>query len=193
MSVPDGLGPEIPRPIDIDAAIALLRRRWRWIVAFGVGCAFLGVVALTLVGTATIASVYLIALFMILVGGSEIVLCVNSHVLSNRVLLVLVGLLYILAGSFALANPLTGAAGFTLMLGAALFATGILRIFFGMSLPHGPTEFVTLAGVITTLLGMLILFGWPENSAFILGMFLGVDLLFYGASWIGFGLYLRKS
>jgi uncharacterized membrane protein HdeD (DUF308 family) len=193
MSLPEGAGPGLPRRIDLDAAIAHLKSRWPWFIAFGVVSALLGLTALTLVGTATIASVYLIALFMIFVGGSEIVLGVNAHVWSNRLLLVVVGLLYIVAGAFALANPLTGAAGLTLLLGASLFATGLVRIYLGVKLPHGPSGLVVLAGVITTLLGMLILFGWPENSIFVLGIFLGVDLLFYGASWIGFGFVLRNS
>jgi uncharacterized membrane protein HdeD (DUF308 family) len=191
MSFPGGLGP-VPKA-DLQAAIAVMRSRWPWIVAFGVACSLLGVAALTLVGATTLASVYMIAIFIIFVGGSEIVLAINSHVWSNRILLVMVGLLYIVVGSFALANPLTGAAGFTLMLGASLFATGVLRIYFGVKLPHGPSGYVILAGVITALLGLLILFGWPENSIFVLGLFLGVDLLFYGASWVAFGLSLRKN
>jgi uncharacterized membrane protein HdeD (DUF308 family) len=193
MSLPESGGSGFPRPIDLDAAIAHLKSRWPWFIAFGVVSAILGVIALTLVGTATIASVYLIALFIIFVGGSEIVLGVNAHVWSNRLLLVAIGLLYIVVGAFALANPLTGAAGLTLLLGASLFATGLVRIYFGVKLPHGPSGLVIFAGVITTLLGMLILFGWPENSIFVLGIFLGVDLLFYGASWIGFGFVLRNS
>lgn len=192
MSFPGGVSP-IPPNVDLKEAIALLRSRWPWIVAFGVVSALLGVIALTLVGATTLASVYLIALFIIFIGGSEIVLAFNSHIWSNRILLVLVGLLYIVVGAFALANPLTGAAGFTLMLGASLFATGALRIYFGAKLPHGPSGYVVFAGIITTLLGLLILFGWPENSIFVLGLFLGVDLLFYGASWIAFGLSLRKG
>jgi uncharacterized membrane protein HdeD (DUF308 family) len=190
MSLPhDALEPL--RRYDLHEAIAHLRRRWGWFVGFGALSAIFGLVALALTGAATIVSVYLIAFFIILIGGSEIVLGVNSHIWANRIVLVLIGLLYVVVGAFALANPLTGAAAFTLLLGAALLATGVLRIYFGVKLPHGASGFVVAAGLVTTLLGLLILFGWPENSQFVLGIFLGVDLLFYGASWIGFGLFLR--
>jgi uncharacterized membrane protein HdeD (DUF308 family) len=190
MSLPhDALEPL--RRYDLHEAIAHLRRRWGWFVGFGALSAIFGLVALALAGAATIVSVYLIAFFIILIGGSEIVLGVNSHIWANRIVLVLIGLLYVVVGAFALANPLTGAAAFTLLLGAALLATGVLRIYFGVKLPHGASGFVVAAGLVTTLLGLLILFGWPENSQFVLGIFLGVDLLFYGASWIGFGLFLR--
>lgn len=179
------------RPYPLEEAVAHLRRRWSWFVGFGALAALFGLAALALASAATIAAVYLIAAFVIIVGGLEIALGLESHRWSNRLILVLLGLLYIVAGAFALANPLTGAAAFTLLLGAALFATGLARIYFGVELPHGASALVIVAGLVTTLLGLLILFGWPENSQFVLGIFLGVDLLFYGASWIGFGLFLR--
>jgi uncharacterized membrane protein HdeD (DUF308 family) len=179
-------------PDDLGQTIALLRRRWPWFIAFGTAATLFGVLALGLTTAATIASVYAIAVFIIIVGGTEIILGVNSHLWSSRLLLILLGLLYVVAGSFSLANPLTGAAGFTLALGAALLATGVARVAFAIRLPHGPSGFVVLAGLITSILGMAILFGWPENSSFVLGIFLGLDLLFYGLSWVGFGLFLRN-
>jgi uncharacterized membrane protein HdeD (DUF308 family) len=190
MTLPDDASPR--RPHDLGHAIAHLRRRWPWIVAFGVLTLAFGLYALTTLTAATVASVYMIAIFMIIVGGTEIVLGIETHVWSNRLALVAVGLLYVVAGSFALANPLPGAAGLTLMLGAALLATGLARIYLGSKLPQGPSILVVLAGGVTTLLGMMVLLGWPENSVFVLGMFLGVDLLFYGASWIAFGLALGR-
>jgi len=192
MSLPDHAGPIFTQH-DLGHAIAHLRRCWAWFIAFGAMTAALGLCALGLTATATFASVYLIALFIIFVGGSEIILGVNSHLWGNRLLLTLVGLLYVVTGSFALAHPLTGAAGFTLLLGVALAMTGVVRMYFAMQMPHGPSGFVALAGLLTTVLGLSILFGWPENSIYVLGVFLGVDLVFYGASWIGFGLFLRKG
>lgn len=193
MTLPDDAGFRPLPPAELREAIEHLRRRWGWFVGFGVLCAVFGIAALALVGLATIAFVYLVAAFLIVAGGTEIVLGVNSHLWSSRFVLVLIGLLYVVTGSFALANPLTGAAAFTLLLGVSLLATGLVRIYFGVKLPHGPSGFVVLAGAITTLLGLLILFGWPENSLFILGIFLGLDLLFYGGAWIVFGLALRPD
>ena len=49
---------------------------------------------------------------------------------------------------------------------------------------------VALLGFVS--LGVLILAGWPENSAYVLGIFLGLDMIMYGASWLSFGLFLRR-
>jgi uncharacterized membrane protein HdeD (DUF308 family) len=46
--------------------------------------------------------------------------------------------------------------------------------------------------VLTALVGLLILIGWPSDSVFILGILLGLDLLFWGTAWIAFGLWLRS-
>ncbi|MGA8170703.1 MAG: HdeD family acid-resistance protein [Methylocystis sp.] len=180
-----------PMPHDIGHLLRHLRERWGWFAAFGVLTLFLGIVSLGVAGVATLVSVYMIAFFMILIGGIEITIGVNAHKWSNRIIVVLVGLLYIVAGSFALANPLTGAVGFTLMLGAALTATGVARIVFATRLPEGPKWYVAAAGLVTVLLGVFIVAGWPENSRYVLGVFLGVDMIMYGASWLNFALFLR--
>jgi uncharacterized membrane protein HdeD (DUF308 family) len=45
--------------------------------------------------------------------------------------------------------------------------------------------------VITLLLGLLILAHWPVSSLYILGLFLGIDLIMAGVAWIGLGFGLR--
>ena len=56
-----------------------------------------------------------------------------------------------------------------------------------------PWIWVVLSGVVTLLLGLIILNHWPVSSLYILGLLLGIDLVFVGASWIGMGLSLRKA
>jgi uncharacterized membrane protein HdeD (DUF308 family) len=41
------------------------------------------------------------------------------------------------------------------------------------------------------LLGLVILAHWPVSSLYILGVFLGIDLVIAGACWIGVGLGIR--
>ena len=69
-SVKTGPFPEPPE--NLRRVIESLRPRWRWIVALGSLIACMGVAALALVVLATIASVYTIAVFMIVAGAAEI-------------------------------------------------------------------------------------------------------------------------
>jgi uncharacterized membrane protein HdeD (DUF308 family) len=107
---------------------------------------------------------------------------------------VLLGLLYVVAGFVTFQNPLLAAVLLTLILGASLVASGIMRIILAFSMKREtPWIWVALSGAITLLLGVLILMRWPVSSLYILGLFLGIDLIVAGASWVGIGLGLRRA
>ena len=38
----------------------------------------------------------------------------------------------------------------------------------------------------------MIVAKWPASSFFVLGIFLGIDLIFIGSGWITMGLALKK-
>ena len=105
----------------------------------------------------------------------------------------LLGALYIVAGFVTFENPLLAATVLTLMLGVALIVSGFLRIFLAMQMTElVPWAKVALSGVITVLLGGMILAQWPVSSLYVLGILLGVDLVFAGIGWIGMGLALKR-
>ena len=54
-----------------------------------------------------------------------------------------------------------------------------------------PWIWVVLSGAITLLLGLVTLAHWPVSSLYILGLFLGIDLIFAGVSWISVGSPLK--
>jgi uncharacterized membrane protein HdeD (DUF308 family) len=79
------------------------------------------------------------------------------------------------------------------MLGVALVVSGIMRLVLAFSTKERMTWLaVALSGLISLLLGLIILTRWPVSSVYILGLFLGIDLIFAGAGWIGVGLGLRS-
>jgi uncharacterized membrane protein HdeD (DUF308 family) len=185
-------GPFPEPPENLRRVVESLRPRWRWIVALGVLIASLGVAALLLVVSATIASVYTIAVFMIVAGAAEIATGLGAKTWRRFVVWIIAGLVYIVVAAFALAQPLIAAAFFTLLLGAGMIATGVVRIFLAAHLGAPLRGPVLLAGMLTALVGVLIVAGWPANSFVILGVLLGLDLAFWGTAWIGFGLRLRR-
>jgi uncharacterized membrane protein HdeD (DUF308 family) len=176
-----------------ESGIAPLRAKWGWIVALGLVYLVTGLVALGSVMTATVASVLVVGVMMIVAGVAEVINAFQVKSWGKFLLWILLGVLYIIAGFVTFENPLLAAALLTLMLGAALVASGIMRIIlaFGMK-QETPWIWVVLSGVITLLLGVIILAHWPVSSLFVLGLFLGVDLVMAGAGWIGMGFSLRR-
>ena len=79
------------------------------------------------------------------------------------------------------------------MLGIALIVVGLLRVFLATQMKQGtPWCWVVVSGIISFLLGLMIVAKWPISSAYVLGIFLGVDLIFMGTGWITIGLALKR-
>jgi uncharacterized membrane protein HdeD (DUF308 family) len=181
-----GLGPP--------PALAPLRAKWGWIVALGAVYVVAGVVALGSVVSATAATVLIVGAMMIVSGVAEVINALQVKTWGRFLFWLALGILYIVAGFVAFENPLLTAVWLTLILGAALVASGVVRIFLGFNMQHGsPWIWVVVSGGITLLLGLIILAHWPVSSLWTLGIFLGVDLVFAGASWVGVGMGLRQG
>ena len=174
--------------------LAPLRAKSGWIVALGVVYLIAGFIALGSVAMATVASVFIVGIMMLLAGVAEIVNAFQVKSWGKFILWLLLGILYVVAGIAAFENPLLAAAVLTLVLGVALVVSGIMRIVLAFGMKEGmPWMWIVLSGVITFLLGAIILAHWPVSSVYVLGLFLGIDLVFAGVGWIGLGLGLRRN
>jgi uncharacterized membrane protein HdeD (DUF308 family) len=161
-------------------------------VGLGVVYVIAGFVALGSVMMATVASVFVVGVMMIVAGIAEIINAFQLKGWGKFLIWALLGVLYIVAGFATFENPLLAAALLTLILGAALIASGLMRIFLAFSMKReSPWVWVLLSSLVTLLLGLLILAHWPISSVYVLGIFLGVDLVMAGAAWIGLGFALR--
>jgi uncharacterized membrane protein HdeD (DUF308 family) len=174
--------------------MAPLRAGSGWIIALGVVYVIAGFIALGSVVMATVASVFVVGVMMIIAGVAEVFNAFQIKTWGKFLVWALLGVLYIIAGFFAFENPLLAAAVLTLFLGASLVASGLVRLFLAFSMKReSPWIWVALSAVITLLLGGIILAHWPVSSVYTLGIFLGIDLIFAGTSWIGLGFGLRRA
>lgn len=171
-----------------------LRDRWGWFVALGILMIIAGFIALMSVFMATVVSVLLVGIMMIASGIVEIVHGFRMRGWGRFFLWVLIGVLYIVAGLMAVWNPLLASAALTLVLGVFLVFAGVARIFLAMQMrSSAPWGWVLASGIITLLLGAMIILHWPVSSLYALGIFLGVDLVIAGASWLSAGLAFRRT
>ena len=179
---------------DVAGKLAPLRAKWGWIVALGVVYLVAGLIALGSVVSATAATVWVVGIMMIVAGVFEVFNAFQVKTWGRFVFWLLLGVLYIVAGFVAIDSPFLTALWLTLLLGAALAASGIVRIFLAFNMKHGSAwVWVLISGLITLLLGGIILIHWPNSALYTLGIILGVDLVFAGAGWIGLGLGLKDA
>lgn len=178
-------------PMPGSPAVQSLRSKSGWIVALGVVYVIAGLIALSSVVFATRVTVFVVGIMMLISGIAEVVNAFQFKSWGKFLIWLLLGALYIVAGLLTFENPLLAAAVLTLLLGMALVISGVMRIVLALSMREGMMWMsVLLSGIVTLLLGLIILAHWPVSSLFVLGMLLGIDLLIIGIGWIfvGFGL-----
>ena len=180
-------------PHGLGSGLVVLRQRSGWIIAFGAVLVGLGALAFSSVFAATLISVYFVGLSMMAAGLAEMIMGFQAKSWSRFFLWVILGAVYAVAGVFAVLNPLLAAGVLTLVLGASLVATGLLRIFLAFQMRAGSAWlWVVVSGAITAMLGCMILAQWPASSIYVLGLFLSIDLVFTGVGWISLGMALRS-
>jgi uncharacterized membrane protein HdeD (DUF308 family) len=185
---------ETPQPFASSTGLEPLRAKRGWIIALGVIYVIAGLIALGSIVMATIVSVFVVGIMMLIAGVAEVFHAFQIKTWGRFLLWLLLGALYIVAGFLTFENPLLAAALLTLLLAVSLIASGIMRIVLAFSLKEGmPWIWVVVSGVITVLLGLVILAHWPVASLYILGLFLGIDLIFAGAGWLAVGFGLKRQ
>ena len=169
-----------------------LRANWAWFLGLGIVAVVAGLVALAITEFATLVSVVTIGVLVAVVGLVEIVLGFRARGWGQALYWEISGLFYVAAGIFAWSEPVQASVVLTLLLGAGLLATGIVRAVAGFRHHDKMRGPLILSGVVTGLLGLFIVSGWPANGLFVIGLLLGIELVFTGINWIFFALRLRS-
>lgn len=173
---------------------AQFRRKWGWIVALGALFIIGGLFAVFNVLAATLVAIVYIAAAMVVAGIWEIVTAFQIRPWGRALLWGAVGALTVFAGFATARFPLLAAVSFTALIGALLMTGGALKLVLAYHLRDlGRWELIALAGALSFLLGLLILAEWPQSGLYVLGLFLGVNLLFEGIGWVAMGLAARPA
>ncbi|MBX3583487.1 MAG: HdeD family acid-resistance protein [Rhizobiaceae bacterium] len=170
------------------------RTKSGWFVLLGVVLLAFGIIAAGNLFVATAISVFFVGVMMIAAGFVEIIHAFGVKSWGSFIWWLLAGVLYVVAGYFAFANPLLAVGVMTLFLAFSLIASGIVRIVIGFTAKElEGWGWVVAGGVVTVIAGLIILSGWPINSLWILGLFLSIDLMVQGISYIAFGMGLKRA
>ena len=169
-----------------------LKRSWAWFLALGVVLIVLGIVALGFSILATLASVIVFGWLMIVSGVLQ-----AGHACWRRkwrgVLLDLfAGILSLVVGFMLVANPLAGATTLTLLIAMFLLIGGISRIVASITGQFHHRGWMFLNGAINVLLGVTIWRQWPISGLWVIGLFVGIDMLFNGWSLVMLGFAARR-
>jgi uncharacterized membrane protein HdeD (DUF308 family) len=165
-----------------------------WSFALGVLILILGVFALLLPAIAALAATFTLAWLALLIGVLQLIHAYQTRHEKGMVWKVLSGLLNLAVGVLLLIYPLEGVLAITLVLGALIFAVGVAEIILAFRLrPHAGWGWVLAMGILSVLVGILIAIGWPENSFWVLGFYVGISMVSGGIWRIALSLMLRRT
>jgi uncharacterized membrane protein HdeD (DUF308 family) len=168
-------------------------RNWGWFLAFGIGLVLLGIVAIARSVAATVASMLFFGWLLLIAAGVEVVQAIMVGKWAGLFQHWLHAALFGVLGAMMVWRPVVTAEILTLLIGAFFLVAGLFQLItpFVVSLPQWGWH--ALNGIITLGLGILILAQWPISGLWVIGLFIGIELLIYGAAWIAIALRLRSA
>jgi len=169
-----------------------LRHSWWLVLILGVLSIVVGMLAISSTFVATLASVTVIGWLLIIAGIIEVVHAVAVRNWRGFALHLLAAALYLMAGLFMLEDPIQAAAVLTLLLAAVFIVGGALRVLLSLIMRFPGWPWLMLNGVIDLALGIMIWNRWPASSLWVIGLFVGIDLLFHGWSEVVLALSVRN-
>jgi uncharacterized membrane protein HdeD (DUF308 family) len=171
--------------------MACLRKSGFWLLILGALLIVVGMVAISSSFFATLATVVILGILLMIGGTVEIVDAFLGRGWRGFWMHLLAGIMYLVLGFLLVQRPLAAAALFTLMLAAAFFVGGLFRIIVALSERFYGWVWVLLNGIVTLVLGILIWREWPEAAFWVIGLFVGIDMLLDGWSLVITALTIR--
>lgn len=170
-----------------------LRSHWGWFLALGIAMVVLGTVAIGDAVVATEAATVLFG-FLLLAGGiSQIVSAFWAGKWSGTLIHLLIGVLYAVVGLMIIDCPVSSALQLTLIIAFFLIFGGLFRAIFALSERFTGWGWVLLNGAVSMLLGFLIYKQWPYSGVWVIGLFVGIELIFNGWAWIMLAFGLKQG
>lgn len=176
----------------VSVGVDELRKKWGWFLALGILLIIGGTVALGSAFMMTVFSMIFLGWLMIGSGVVEAFHAFTCKKWSGFFIDLLTGLLYVVVGFMVVANPGASALALTLLISMFLMVGGIFRIVVSLIVRYQNWGWLLLHGVVNLLLGIAIWRQWPLSGTWVIGLFVGIDMIFNGWSLVMLGLTAKN-
>lgn len=166
----------------------------RYFILFeGIILIFLGILAVFLPVASTLTAELFIGWLLFIAGLIQgyRAFQVRHHAgfypsLFNAILNIAVGLLLVI-------YPVAGMLSLTILLSFFFILDGISKIFFGFRLKNYTNwMWLVISGILSLAMAAIIYAGWPESAFWVIGLLIGINLIFFGCSLIALSLGFQK-
>lgn len=167
---------------------------WGILVLVGILSVLAGIVALAFPLPASLTVNAFVGASLAIAGILGAIGAAREGAGSDRTWGVLLGLVTLALGVVLLAWPVQGLATLTVVAGVVFLASGVFKLMLGWNLAVPSWKWaVLLSGLLSAVLGVMMLAHLPASAMVVPGLLLAVELLAYGWGLIFLGLAWRRG
>lgn len=169
-----------------------LKQHWWWLLVLGVLLMIGGVVGLSYPFAMSVGVVLVLGAVLIISGVATVIGAFWAGKWSAFLLQLLVGILYIMAGMVIRDVPVESTGLLTLFVAATFIVVGVFRIVVSLVERFPQWGWALLNGIVTMVAGLIIYDTYPASGLWVIGLLVGLELLFNGWTWIMLSLAIRS-
>jgi uncharacterized membrane protein HdeD (DUF308 family) len=164
---------------------------WGWFLAFGICVLALGIAAVVRSIAATVVSMLFFGWLLVLASGIEIGQAVMVGHWVGFFQHLLAAILFGITGLLIVMRPVISAEVATVFMAMFFLIGGLFQLVGSVAVALPGWGWQAADGIITFVLGLLVIAQWPASGLWVIGLFVGIDLIFYGCAWIALAFSLR--
>src|SRR5437588_12565523 len=175
---------------------AAVREHWKAFLAEGILLAILGLAAMIVPPLASLAVTIFLGWMFLISGIAGLALTFWARQMPGFWWSLISAVLAVGAGIILLAKPVQGTLTLTIVVGAYFLAEGVATIMYPLEHRRELSErwsWMLFSGLLDILIAALIIAGLPGSAEWAIGLLVGINLLFGGASLIGVALAVRDA
>ena len=174
------------------AGMEEIRNSWGWFLGLGILLMIIGAICIVGDVTATFATVLVFGWLLLISGIVALVHAFRTMNWSGFFLSLLSALFRGFTGYLLIRYPLAGAASLTLLLASFFVVGGVFRAIGAGMMKFPRWGWSVFSGIVSLVLGIMLLVQMPVSSIWFIGFAIGVDLICDGASLVGFGTAIHQ-
>lgn len=166
-----------------------------WVIVLSIILMLFGVLAILMPGIASAFFTSVMGWIALISGVVMIVESFQSKPVRGFWLNLVVGVFYAVAGIYILFNLGAALLALTLAFGTLFIIEGIFTIIMAFTnrAGHKMSWLVAFNGIITLILGIMVLNRFPVSAIWLIGLYVGISLLMSGISLLAAALAVRRT
>ncbi len=169
-----------------------VRGHWWWFFSLGVLLLACGILSIVFPAVSSWAAISVLSVVLLVAGVGTIIGSFWAGRWGGFLVQVLVGMLYVAASLAMQKDPLLTVAIITAFVAIMFIVLGLFRILATLVIRFPQWGWSLLNGCVTLLLGVVILRDFREGDWWIIGLLVGIEMLFNGLNWIMLSLAIRR-